>query len=158
MLEQVESDLNAVDQLYQESEEFQQVLDSPVIGKKDKLRVIRDAFQERLHPLSLHFLEMLVEKSREGLFPAIHHRFLEMLDEAKGILRGELITAFPFTEKQLAALKKKLDSLTGMDVILTQKVEKELIGGFVIRLKDTVIDSSLKNQLLKMREKLVAGE
>ena len=158
LLARVEKDLNSVKRICDFSREFDMILESPVIDVAEKKEVFSRLFKERVHPVTFRFLELLVEKNRENLLPVIVDRFLNLLDESRGIVRGQLITAHPFTEEQLAALKKRLNLITGKEVILHQKVKPDILGGFIIQMNDTVIDSSLKNQLNKLRDRLVYGE
>ena len=84
--------------------------------------------------------------------------FQHLLDEKNGIIRGQLQTAYPLNERQLDLLNKQLNRITGKTVVITERVDKELLGGFIVRMQDTVIDSSLKNQLFKLRENLLSPE
>jgi len=158
LLSQVEHDLNSIKLVCDSSEEFGLILESPVIDVAEKKEVFARLFKDRVHPVTFRFLELLVEKNRENLLPLIIDRFLNLLDEARGIVRGQLFTAHPFTEQQLVALKKRLNRITGKEVVLHQSVKPELLGGFIIQMNDTVIDTSLKNQLIKLRDRLVYGE
>ncbi len=156
-LEPVVSDLKSVRKMYEGSPEFRALLDSPVIPKDEKLKVANRLFRSTLQPITFNFLRLLIEKTRENLLFDVVDQFQELVDESMGVLRGELITAYPFSTEQLDSLKKKLDEETGKDVLLEQRVDESLIGGFVVRLKDTVIDNSLKNQLTKLRTRLRRG-
>ncbi len=158
VLSQVADDLNYILRVYQSSKDFRQLLESPVVQAADKKKIFVRLFRERLNPLTGEFLDMVVEKGRENLLAVIIQRFHELLDREKGILRGQLDTAFRFSDSQLAALKKQMDKITGKNVIIRQHVNPDLLGGFVVRLGDTVIDTSIKSQLARLRETMVSGE
>ncbi|NOX36171.1 MAG: F0F1 ATP synthase subunit delta [Calditrichaeota bacterium] len=154
-LEVVESDLHLIEQEYQQVEDLQKLIDSPVISNTVKRTVVTEVFQNRLDPITFDMLVLLIEKNREKYLPGVIMYFRELLDEHRGILRADLYSVVPLTESQLQHLKKRLDALTGKNVIITQHIDPELLGGFTIRINDTVFDSSLKHQLEKLRENLV---
>lgn len=157
-LEIVEKDLSELKKNYETSDEFLTLLESPVIHTSEKKRVFGDLFRKKFHTKTLNFLDLLLDKNREALLPQIIEDFLMLLDEKKGVIRGQLFTAYPFHDNQLKSLKTRLDKITGKNVILVQKVNSDLLGGFIVRMNDTVIDASLKNQLSKMWESLVSAE
>jgi len=157
ILDNVEKDLNRIQRVIDVSEKFQMMLVSPVIGADEKRRVLDNLFRKQLHPITFHFLNLLIDKKRENLLPIIINQFMKLLDEDRGILRGKLITAYKFTKTQMRLLKEKLDKITKKNVVLEQVVDPGLLGGFIVRLEDTVIDTSLKNQLVKIRESLISG-
>ncbi len=154
----VENDLQSIEQTVAASDDFRILLDSPVIHESEKRKFFKALFQDKLQPITFHFLMLLLEKNRENLLPDIIVHYRQLLDEANGIVRGSLITAHSFSAEQLDELKKRLDKITGKKVVLTEQKDASLIGGFVIRLDNTVIDTSIKNQLARMREQMVAGE
>jgi len=158
LLQQVEKDLSALDQYLIASDEFENLLASPVVHANQKREVFDDLFGKRFHTKTMDFIRLLLEKNRESLLPEIIEYFLQLLDEQNGIIRGQLLTAYPFSDAQLELLNKHLNQVTAKKVILTQYVDKNLLGGFIVRMDDTVIDSSLKNQLLKLRENLLSPE
>ncbi|MEJ2636301.1 MAG: ATP synthase F1 subunit delta [Calditrichia bacterium] len=158
ILTRVEDDLRGLLEEYEQSDKLQILLHSPVIQVSEKKKFLKEFFENKVHPVTFNLLLLLLEKNREGILPQIAERFMELQDEAQGILRGQLITAHPFSEKQLAEAKEKLDHLTQKNVILSQEIDAGLIGGFIIRMQDTVIDSSLRHQLSKMHESMIAGK
>ena len=157
-LTQVSDDLHTIKDICKRSEDFNRLLESPVIKTSEKRRVFLKLFEKRVYPLTYFFLELLLEKNREDMLLLIIEHFMGLLDESRGIVRGDLQTAFPFTDKQLTSLKERLDHLTGKNVVLDQNVNPGLLGGFIVKLDDTVIDTSLKNQLTKMRESMISGD
>ncbi|GAB4329784.1 MAG: ATP synthase F1 subunit delta [Calditrichia bacterium] len=154
-LDTVASDLDIIRAALDSTPEFRRMLVSPVVKSAEKAGVFEKLFAKKVSALTYNFLRLLLHKKRENLLPDLLDAFAAMLDAEHGILRGELFTAHPFTDQQVKDLKKRLDKYTGKDVVLSQTVQPELLGGFVVRLQDMVIDSSIKNQLERMREKFL---
>jgi len=115
-------------------------------------------FEKNLQPLSLDFLNLLLDKGREKILLDIIIHFFRLIDESRSILRGQLLSSHPFSAAQLQSLKKNLDRITGKNVQLDQQVDSSLIGGFVVRMDDTVIDTSIKSQLVKMKAYMISNE
>ena len=155
-IDQIEKDLILVKEIIEKSKDFSIFLISPVIQSAEKRKIFAQLFGQKLQKLSLEFLNLLLDKGREKMLPTIIWNFLRLIDDSRGILRGQLFTAHNFSEKQVQSLKKQLDRITGKNVMLAEQVDPSLIGGFVVRLDDTVIDTSIKNQLVKMREYMIS--
>ena len=58
------------------------------------------------------------------------------------------------SERQLEALKNKLDLITGKNVVLENRVDRSVIGGVSVRMTDIQLDGSIKNKLESFRESL----
>lgn len=157
-IDQIENDLNLVKEVIEKSPDFSVLLQSPVIGSAEKRKIFRQMFEKKLPPLSFNFLNLLLDKGREKILPEIIGYFFRLIDESRGIIRGQLLSAHPLSVTQLEGLKKHLDRITGKNVQLNQQVDPSLIGGFVVRMDDTVIDSSIKNQLVKMKEYMISNK
>ncbi len=157
-LEQAETDLKKIRDMLDQAEEFRELLESPIIQAAEKRKVFEELLKDRVDSLTFHFLLLLLHKNREELLPGIIENFLKLLDESRGIVRGQLITAHEFSGDQLTRLKEQLDQYAGGDVRLEQQVDTDLLGGFIVRLGDTVIDNSIRNQLNRLRETMVSRE
>lgn len=155
-IDRIEKDLIYVKEIIEKSNDFSIFLKSPVIQSAEKRKIFAQLFERKLQKLSFEFLNLSLDKGREIMLPAIILNFLRLIDDSRGVLRGELVTAHRFSETQIQSLKKRLDRITGKKVMLVEQVDPSLIGGFVVRLDDTVIDTSIKNQLLKMREHMIS--
>ncbi|MBN2365785.1 MAG: ATP synthase F1 subunit delta [Calditrichaeota bacterium] len=155
-LESVGEDLKQIQQMIAGSEELVEFLESPVIQTSDKKNFVREFLKNRIDSLTYNFIFFLLDKKREEYLPGIIGYFLKLLDESRGILRGQLISAHELTDEQLSSLKKQLDRYSGQDVVLEQQVDSGLLGGFIVRIGDTVIDTSIRNQLNKLRETMVS--
>ena len=88
-------------------------------------------------------------------FPVMHRVFGEMADEHRGIARAKVTTAVPLDDNCRGKLAAGLAKLVGRDeVIITESVDPEIIGGVVARVGDRLIDGSTRTQLQAMRDSL----
>jgi F-type H+-transporting ATPase subunit delta len=157
-LDRVAQDLKLLENIYQESKDFTVILESPVIHNAEKKKIFTQLFEGKVHALTFYFLNLLLKKNRESLLPKIIQFFMDILDESRGIVRSQLLTAYPFTDMQLASLKSHLDRISGKNVVLEQSVDEQLLGGFIVRMDDRVIDNSILNQLSQLRENLISKD
>lgn len=82
----------------------------------------------------------------------------KLLDEAKGIIRGQCITAVQLSADKKSKLKDTLQQKAGTDIELTFAVDKDILGGMVLKMGDRVLDASLRAQLGILRETFKRGE
>jgi F-type H+-transporting ATPase subunit delta len=80
-----------------------------------------------------------------------------MVLDHQGILSCLLVSSQEVETDQVNAIKERIEELTGKNVVLYYLIDESLIGGFIIKIKDTVIDLSIKTQIEKMRIRLVHG-
>jgi F-type H+-transporting ATPase subunit delta len=81
--------------------------------------------------------------------------FNEMSDEQHGIARAEVVTAVPLDDSQRAQIAAGLAKLVGRsEVVVTESVDSEIIGGVVAKVGDRLIDGSTRTQLRAMRDSL----
>jgi F-type H+-transporting ATPase subunit delta len=155
ILDAVENDLKMIMAAYQKSSDLPLLLESPIIPTREKRVALDKLFKQHVQQVTYDFLMLLLDKNREENLPEIIDHYMKSLDEYRGIVRGKLLTAHPFNESQKKALSDKLSEQTGKKILMEEEIDQSLIGGFVVRLEDTVIDTSLKNQLDKLRQNLI---
>ena len=80
--------------------------------------------------------------------------FETLKDEADGVARAQITSAFPIDDAQLAALRKGLERRFGKKIEATVSVDRALIGGAKIIVGDTVIDASVQSELQAMANEL----
>ncbi len=150
----IDADVAALHEAFAASRELVRVFESPVIPREKKKKLIEALFAGRLQPLTVRFLELLVEKEREDLLPAIVAAYRALQDEEQGIIEAHVRTAFPLDEAGARPLVEKLERLTGKKIRLQLRQDPSLIGGVVVRVGDTVYDGSVRQQLAALRERL----
>jgi F-type H+-transporting ATPase subunit delta len=149
---EVSDDLAVIQRIIKESREFQLFLKSPVIKKEKKQAVFLASFGSSVQSLTLRFLSLLIEKEREDVLPSIIDSFFGLQDEILGIVHVRVKTAAGLSQQQTAQLKQRFEAYSKKKVFIDQSLDKQLIGGFIARIGDTVFDGSVKQQLELLRK------
>ncbi|MHB2153255.1 ATP synthase F1 subunit delta [Calditrichota bacterium GD2] len=156
ILEQIEQDFLLLSDLLRQSDELDQFLANPLIREDKKMEALEEMVGPKANPMTKNFLRLLAAKRRLRVLPAILENFRQMMLEYRNIVEGEVVSAVELDESQLAAIKKRLEEMWGKNVKLYPRVQPDILGGFVVRVQDVVIDNSIRLQLNKLREKLTA--
>ena len=157
VLEQVDADINLISNALADSRELRDFFGSPIISRTKKADVVKGLFGERVQPITLSFLTLLVEKRREDVFPIVVSSYQELRDQQLGVTPVSVRTAFELSDDDRSALMGALRSMTGNEVRLQTRIDASIMGGMVIRIGDTVYDGSITNQLATLRERLQSG-
>lgn len=151
-LDAVKTDMDQVHAAIRESREFSNLLNSPVIKPHQKKKVMDAIFSSALNPISNMFLKLLIDHGRESLTAQVIRRFQEMYLKAKGITLAQLTTSAPLNAKLRAKFTTLVTQMTGSQVELDEKVDENIIGGFILRVNDRQIDTSVTGQLHKLKQ------
>ena len=131
---------------------------TPRVSNAERKAALGRALEGVLPPMLLRFLQVVVDKRRQRLLPAIAAAYREMLERHLGRRRMEVTVARPLSAVDREDLEAQLSSATGAEVVPRIAVRPEIIGGIVIREGDTVYDGSVKRRLDAMRRRLMAAE
>jgi F-type H+-transporting ATPase subunit delta len=157
LIDEIHSDLEQIKEVCVSNPEFQNALINPLIDNRLKTTILKEIFENELHALTFKFLALLSKKKRLGFLLEMIEHYLEKVLEYKGVLSGLLISAGSLDPVQIDSIRNKFESITGKSVILSEHTDKSVIGGFIVKIKDTVVDWSIKTQLDKLRTRLVHG-
>ena len=135
---------------------LQKLFTSPVFTSENKKAVIRElAGKLNLQQSTQRFVEHLAETGRIRYIKDVYGAFQEILAERTNRAMARLTTAAAINPADLADIKKKLETLTGKQVDIDSSIDATLIGGAKAQIGSTIYDGTIKNQLNKMRMKLV---
>ncbi len=152
--DRVVEELGALERLWRESRELRACLRDPFLPGARKQAVVGALFGQRLHPLTLDFLRLLIEKKRAPLLAEIARRTGELLRQRRGILPVRLTSARRLTPEQTAAIRARLARIFRRQVELETAVEAGLLGGIMIEAEYRLIDGSCRGQLDKIQSAL----
>jgi len=135
------------------SKELRTVLKSPVVKSDDKISLIEKIFSKKVGPDTLSFMNFVVEKNRENILFDIFKEFLDLVDRKNGVVKARVNSAFELNDQLRKSMVADLEKKTGKKVSADYSVDSNLIGGFIVRIEDTVYDASVKHQLSLLRSK-----
>jgi len=153
-LEPVHQDMLLFSRVCDENRQFELMLKNPVIRHHKKRDILEKIFEGKVHPLTLAIFDILTQKNREPLLPGIAKEFHTAYNLHKGIGKAFITTAVPLD----AELRTEFENIVKRvseknNVELTEKVDGEMIGGFVLNIGDRQIDASIKNKLRTLKIK-----
>ena len=157
-MEKVHEDFLHVLTNINESKDFRLFLKSPVINHWHKKRIFTEIFEASISKLTLSFLILLAEKKREILIESIIQNFFDLYDKQNNRLKVGISSSIELNDVVRASVIEKLTKNTGMKIIPTYSVDKNLIGGIQIKISDWVFDASVRNQLEQLRIKLATED
>ena len=129
-------------------------LDNPKLGAPEKEALLLSLCGDKLNAEGRSFIRVLTEGDRIGLLPEIRELFEARQDQAEGVARASIATAFPLSDEQLGRIKAALERHFGKTIEATVSIDEALIGGARITVGDTVIDGSVQAELQAMARQL----
>lgn len=129
---------------------------SPIFTPEQKKAVINELAEKmKLQQTSRRFLEYLAESGRIRYVKETHEAFQGLHAARQNRALARLTTAAPVSAGDLATIKKTLEGLTGKQVDVTVQEDASLIGGAKAQIGSVVYDGTIRNQLDKMRIRLL---
>lgn len=171
-LEEVHADMQWIKAVCKSNPDFVSLLRSPIIKADVKKKILDAVTTGKLSDLSIAFNKLLTAKGRESNLPEISIAFLDAYKAEKNIHTVQLTTATPITDAMKTAIINQVKSAAGYEKIeLEEKVNEDLIGGFVLQIGDKLVDASIAYDLkaiakqfenndfiYKVRQAIVNGE
>jgi F-type H+-transporting ATPase subunit delta len=130
------------------------ILESPKVHLDEKMELISRCLPG-VSQLALNLVYLLVARRRLRLIDEIASEYQRLADAYQGLEHAEVTTAIPLDEEDRKRLSERLAELTGTRIMLSTKVDPNVIGGFVVRIGDRLIDGSTKSKLDSLRKSLV---
>ena len=142
--------------ILKKEEDFSKLMNHPRIPVEEKTALVKEIFTGRISDELVGFLILVVTKGRYFAINDILEYFLDSAKEFKGIGVAYVTTPMELNENQKKAVEEKLLSTTQYkEMEMHYIIGPELIGGMQIRIKDRVVDSSIRTKILKMQQNLM---
>lgn len=153
VLEDVNKDMQMFSALAAENRDLVLMLKSPVVAHAKKLAVLNKVFEGKVNELTLAIFQILTRKHREQYLPLIALEFHHQYNVRRGIEEATVTTTFALDADLRKEFENIVKSISGKEVELTEKVDKSLIGGFILKIGDRQIDDSLSSKLSALKLK-----
>jgi len=151
-LDKVYADMQYVQSLCANAHDFVRFLNSPIIKTDKKLSVLKEVFAGNISEMSQGFFIILANKRRETYMPEIAKAFIAQYKEHKNIVTAVITSAVGIDATVRAKVLELVKKTAKGEVELIEKTDKDLIGGFVLRIGDRQVDASVLYKLNKLRK------
>jgi F-type H+-transporting ATPase subunit delta len=152
-VEETETTLLSLRQVWEKDAKFRAVLTSPKVRKSDRKALLRRVLASASKAVQ-EFADLLVEKNRVDLLPDVADQYDRLADAFRGVVRVQVASAFPLSEEQKARLTGALQKVTGKSCSLEATVNPSLKAGLQVRMGDSVVDGTIAYRLKSLRFRL----
>ena len=156
VLNEVELQTPSIINLIVDSEDFKSLIKDPTNNKEDQLKAINKISEQyNLNRLLTKFLSFLVIKRRLFYLDKILKSFIETCSIKRGELKAELTSAKSLTENEINNIKEELTKNFSSKIRLNYKHDSSLIGGLIVQVGSTMVDTSIKNKLQQIENRMI---
>jgi len=152
LIDRVNADLLLVGQVLAENRQLKTVINNPVIDTYKKVKILELIFKKEVSELTMRFIVLITKKGRESYISTVCEAYHDIYQAYKNILSVEITTAVQLNDQLKKEVIAKMKKATDMEIDLLEKVKDDIVGGFVLKFKDYKYDTSIINELNKLRE------
>lgn len=139
-----------------EDADFNALLKHAGVSAEDKRSAV-DTVLGGVNPMVRNMVNLLVARGLVDAIPEACEEYAELLDRQEGRQRVEVTTAVPLEPPEIERITNFISSLIGREVVVTARVDEEVLGGLVIQIGDRLLDGSARARLDGLRERLASG-
>ena len=155
-LDQIVEELIVVRDVLHNSRDLVHALRSPLVKGDKKIHILEEIFRGLIGDKMFLFLRLVAQKKRAGLLPQIIDEFQILLDEKRGVINVDVVSATQLSDEQANDLVERLAVFTGKKIRPRLSVNEEFIGGASVKIGDTIYDGTISHQLQMLRQALVS--
>ena len=139
-----------------ENPELDKLMKHPKVSRQEKEAVLDNVFLGNVSREMTGFMKLLINKDRYSELPKIFEYLIERIKEERKIGTAYVTTAVELTEEKKESIKNRLLETTEYKTMeMVYEVDESIIGGMIIRIKDRVVDTSVRTKLDEMKKQLL---
>ena len=156
VLSEVEDQSSSILNLISSSEDFSNLIKDPTISQDDLLKVINMISENnKFETLFKNFLSFLIQKRRFFFTERILKSFIEICSRKRGELKAELKSAKALSNEEITKITEELTKNFSSKIKLNYKHDESLIGGLVVQVGSSMIDTSIKSKLQQIENRMI---
>ena len=156
VLSQIEDQSSSLLSLISSSKDFSNLIKDPTNSQEDLLKVVENISNDNKFEILLKsFLSFLVTKRRFFYVEQILKSFIETCSKKRGELKAELKSAKELSSDEISKITDELTKNFSSKIKLNYKHDKSLIGGLVVQVGSTMVDTSIKNKLQQIENRMI---
>lgn len=147
-------DMKLVLSTVEASRELALLLRNPIVHTDKKLNIVTSIFKGKVSDITLAFMSIIINKKREYFLEDISRQFISMYKAHVGIETAVVRTPFALDEKLRSEIMKIVSASAKGKVELVEEIDKDLIGGFILKMNNRQVDTSIESKLREIRREL----
>ena len=156
LLSQIEDQSSSMLYLINLNKDFSNLIKDPTTPQEDLFKVIKTISENnKFENLFINFLSFLIQKRRFFFIERILKSFIEICSRKRGELKAELKSAKELSNEEIAKITEELTKNFSSKIKLNYKYDKSLIGGLIIQVGSTMLDTSIKNKLQQIENRMI---
>jgi len=153
---QIEEQSLSVLKLLEQSQDFSNLIKDPTTSQDDLLKVVNTISENyKFDQLLKNFLSFLIQKRRFFFVERILKSFIEICSEKRGELKAELRSAKQLSNEEIKQITEELTKNFSSKIKLNYKHDESLIGGLVVHVGSTMVDTSIKSKLQQIENRMI---
>lgn len=156
-LEEVYADMELISAAINDNHELDLLLKSPIVKGDKKHNILHKVFAEKVGEISNKFITVLTRKKREELLELIAQEFIAQYKTLKGLVVASVTTAIPLDDATRAKVLTLIKSHVDGEIELVESVNPDIIGGFVVRIGDKMIDATIAKRINDLKKELLGS-
>ena len=154
--DKVAKEMQGLIELYDSSIDLSRLLSNPFLPNTKKQSILRSIVPNS-SDVTKKLLNLLTSNNRLFLLREVAKSYIQLFSEQQGELNATVISAIPLTQNLEKQIHNKLEDFSGKKIFLLNKIDKSLLGGFILKIGDMEFNSSLAYKLKTFKAKLTSN-
>ena len=156
VLSQVEDQSLSILSLISSSKDFFNLIKDPTSNQEDLLKVLDNISNDnKFEDLLKNFLSFLITKRRFFYVEQILKSFIETCSKKRGELKAVLKSAKELSSDEISKITDELTKNFSSKIKLNYNHDQSLIGGLIVQVGSTMVDTSIKNKLQQIENRMI---
>ena len=154
-LEEAFNDMTLLKKTCSENRDLVVLLKSPVVNTEKKVSILTSIFEKNVSKVTMLFISLITKNRREGAIPEIADAFIAQYKGMKGITTAVVTSATVLADDAKKKIADLVQKEVGGTVELEMEINPELIGGFILRIGDKQLDTSILSKVGDLRQEFM---
>ena len=154
--DKVAKEMQGLIELYESSVQLNRLLSDPFLSNTKKQSILRSIVPNS-SDVTKKLFNLLTSNNRLFLLKEVAKSYIQLFSEQQGELNATVISAIPLTQNLEKEIHNKLEDFSGKKIYILNKIDKSLLGGFILKIGDMEFNSSLAYKLKTFKAKLTSN-
>ena len=152
LVDPVLNDLSLFKNLLIENKDLNLIVKSPLVNSQDKLSILAELIKKiSANQITLTFFKVLEKNKRFSNLLSIINQFININSQKRGNVFADITSAEELNNEQKINITNQLKNILGNKLSLSFDVDKNIIGGLIVKVGSKMIDTSLANKINKLK-------